>query len=48
MTPTEMTAVELVAAYGAKELSPVEATEAVLARMDQTSRRQTRKSTRSA
>ena len=35
MTPTEMTAVELVAAYGAKELSPVEATEAVLARIDE-------------
>lgn len=35
MTPTEMTAVELVAAYGAKQLSPVEATEAVLARIEQ-------------
>lgn len=35
MTPTEMTAVELVAAYGAKELSPVEATEAVLDRIDE-------------
>lgn len=35
MTPTEMTAVELVAAYGAKQLSPVEATGAVLARIEQ-------------
>lgn len=35
MTPTEMTAVELVAAYGAKQLSPVEATEAVLDRIDE-------------
>ena len=35
MTPTEMTAVELLAAYGAKELSPVEATTAVLDRIDE-------------
>ena len=35
MNPTEMTAVELVAAYGAKELSPVEATTAVLDRIDE-------------
>ncbi len=35
MNPTEMTAVELVAAYGSGELSPVEATDAVLDRMKQ-------------
>lgn len=35
MTPTEMTAVELLAAYAAKELSPVEATTAVLDRIDE-------------
>lgn len=35
MNPTEMTAVELVAAYGAKELSPVEATSAVLDRIEE-------------
>lgn len=34
MTPTEMTAVELVAAYGAGELSPVEATDAVIDRIE--------------
>ena len=35
MNPTEMTAVELVAAYGGGELSPVEAAEAVLDRIDE-------------
>ncbi|WP_338749038.1 amidase [Janibacter alittae] len=35
MNPTEMTAVELVAAYGAKELSPVEATNAVVDRIEE-------------
>ncbi|MEN3123425.1 amidase [Janibacter terrae] len=34
MNPTEMTAVELVAAYGSGELSPVEATDAVLDRIE--------------
>lgn len=34
MNPTEMTAVELVAAYGSGELSPVEATYAVLDRIE--------------
>lgn len=34
MNPTEMTAVELVAAYGAGELSPVEATDAVVDRIE--------------
>ncbi len=35
MNPTEMTAVELVAAYGAGELSPVEAAESVLDRIEE-------------
>ena len=35
MNPTEMTAVELVAAYGSGELSPVEATNAVVDRIEQ-------------
>lgn len=35
MKPIEMTAVELVAAYGSGELSPVEATEAVLDRIEE-------------
>lgn len=34
MNPTEMTAVELVAAYGSSELSPVEATDAVVDRIE--------------
>ncbi|KRE39234.1 amidase [Janibacter sp. Soil728] len=34
MNPTEMTAVELVAAYGSGELSPVEATDAVVDRIE--------------
>ncbi|MGC5627654.1 amidase [Georgenia sp. Z1344] len=35
MEPTEMTAAELVTAYGSGELSPVEATRAVLARIEE-------------
>src|SRR5699024_9499199 len=35
MNPTEMTAVELVAAYGAKELSPVEVTNAIVDRIEE-------------
>ncbi|NUL48696.1 amidase [Cellulosimicrobium funkei] len=35
MDPTQMSAVELVAAYGSRELSPVEATTAILDRIDE-------------
>ena len=35
MNPTEMTATQLVAAYATRELSPVEATSAVLERINQ-------------
>lgn len=41
MDPTQMSAVELVAAYGSRELSPVEATTAILDRIEEVDRGET-------